>query len=504
MITLTKKEGILVEPLRIGANTIPEQGKSEEKLKRGLRSRHLSMIAIGGAIGTGLFMGSGSSISTAGAGGALLAYIAVGIMVYFVMTSLGEMATMIPSAGSFDTYATRFVDPALGFALGWNYWSTWATTLAAELAAAALVMKYWLPNSSSILWSAIFLILMFLLNIFSVKGYGEGEYWFSIIKVTTIIVFLIAGFAMIFGIMGGHAVGLHNFTLGGTPFHGGFLSIFGVILVAGFSFQGTELVGLAAGESEDPTRNLPKAVRQIFWRILIFYVLAIFVIGVIIPYTDPSLLNASTDIAVSPFTLVFQRAGLAMSAAVMNAVILTAVLSAGNASLYASSRMLWALAKARKAPQIFARVNANGVPVNALLLVTVIGLVAFLSSLYGNGVVYTWMMDATGLSGFIAWLGIAVSHYRFRKAYLAQGRDLNKLVYKAKWYPFGPIFTLILCTVIVLGQGYSIFASGSIHWADVIATYLGIPVFLILWLSYKFIKKTKVVPLHECDFEYEE
>lgn len=455
------------------------------------------------AIGTGLFMGSGSSISTAGPGGALVAYIVVGIMVYFVMTSLGEMATLIPSAGSIDAYATRFVDPALGFALGWTYWSTWATTLPAELAAGSLVMKFWFPHSSVILWSAIFLILMLLLNVVSVRGYGEGEYWFSIIKVVTIIVFLVAGLLMIVGILGGRAVGFHNFTLGGTPFHGGALSIFSVILVAGFSFQGTEVVGLASGESADPSKNVPRAVRQIFWRILIFYVLAIFVIGLIIPYTDPNLLNASTNVAVSPFTLVFQRSGVAFAASVMNAVILTAVLSAGNASLYASSRMLWGLAKSGKAPRIFARVNVQGVPINAIMLVTIIGLVAFLSSLYGNGVVYTWMMNATGLTGFISWLGIALSHYRFRKAYVAQGRDLNQLKYRAKWYPFGPIFALILCLVIILGQGYSAFTSGHINWAGVTATYLGIPVFLLLWLSYKIIKKTKVVPLESCEFTYE-
>src|SRR5579875_1151560 len=241
--------------LKVESGTDAGNMKSDTKLKRTLRARHLSMIAIGGAIGTGLFMASGSSISTAGAGGALLAYVAVGVMVYFIMTSLGEMATLIPSSGSFETYATRFVDPALGFALGWNYWSNWATTLPAELSAGALVMKFWFPHSSAILWSGIFLALMFVLNIFSARGYGEGEYWFSIIKVGTIVLFLAAGLAMIFGILGGHAVGFHNFNLGGAPFHGGFLSIFSVILVAGFSFQGTELVGLASGESDNPGKN---------------------------------------------------------------------------------------------------------------------------------------------------------------------------------------------------------------------------------------------------------
>ncbi len=472
-----------------------------QPLKRGLRARHLAMIAIGGAIGTGLFVASGSSISVSGPGGALIAYIIVGIMVYFIMTSLGEMATAMPVSGSFETYATKFVDPALGFALGWNYWYSWATTLPAELVAGDIVMKYWFPHTPSILWSALFLALLFALNAFSVKGYGEGEYWFAGIKVATIVVFIVIGILMIFGILNGHPVGFHNFTLGGSPIHGGIVGIFSTVLVAGFAFQGTELVGIAAGESENPKRNVPKAIRQVFWRILIFYVLAIFIIGMLIPYTDPNLLNASVDhIAISPFTLVLHRAGLAFAAAVMNAVILTSVLSAGNSSLYASTRMLWALATEGKAPRILARVNRRGVPSVALYVNLLIGFLAFLTSVYGNAV-YTWMLNSVGLSGFIAWLGIAISHYRFRKAYVAQGRDLGELTYRAKWYPFGPIFALVLCLIVVLGQDYGAFFGGKIDWTGVIATYIGIPLFVLLWLSYKFVKKTKVVPLEECDFD---
>ncbi|WEG14814.1 amino acid permease [Pullulanibacillus sp. KACC 23026] len=479
-----------------------ESGSGNKQLKRGLRSRHLSMIAIGGAIGTGLFVSSGSTISTAGAGGALAAYIIVGIMVYFLMTSLGEMATFMPVSGSFETYASRFVDPALGFALGWNYWYTWAITIPAELAAASLVMKYWFPNSPSILWCAIFLVLFFLLNVFSVKGYGEGEFWFSSIKVSVIILFLVVGIAMILGIFTGHSSGFHTFNLGGTPFHGGLMAIFSTVLVAGFSFQGTELVGLAAGESDNPAKNVPKAIRQVFWRILLFYVLAIFVIGMLIPYTDPNLLKSDVqNVAISPFTLVFQRAGFALAAAVMNAVILTAVLSAGNSAMYASTRMLWALAKEGKAPRLFSKVNSRGVPINSLLINVFIGLIAFLSSMFGNGSIYTWMINASGLSGFLAWLGIAVSHYRFRKAYVAQGRDLNQLVYKAKWFPFGPIFAFILCAVVIVGQDYSGFMDKPINWTGVIATYIGLPLFILLWLGYKFFKKTNVVKLDQCHFD---
>ena len=478
---------------------------SENQLQRGLKARHLTMIAIGGSIGTGLFLASGGSIHSAGPGGALVAYIAISIMVYFLMTSLGEMAAFMPVSGSFSTYATRFVDPSLGFALGWNYWYNWAITIAVELSAAALIMKFWFPDTPSIIWSALFLVLMFCLNLLSVKSYGESEYWFALIKVVTVIVFIIIGVLMIFGIMGGEAVGFQNFTKGDAPFSGGFMALLGVFMIAGFSFQGTELVGVAAGESENPAKNIPKAIRQIFWRILLFYIFAILIIGLLVPYDNPNLISGDlSDIAISPFTIVFEKAGFAFAASVMNAVILTSVLSAGNSGMYASTRMLWVLAKEGKAPKWFAKVTRNGVPINSLILTALIGALAFLSSLFGDGEVYIWLLNASGMSGFIAWLGIAVSHYRFRKAFLAQGRDLKELPYRAKWFPFGPIFAFIICCIVILGQNYSAISAEGIDWNGLMVSYIGLPLFLIVWLVYKFTKKTKLVPLDRVDFSIDE
>ena len=210
------------------------------ELSRGLKSRHITMISLGGTIGTGLLLASGNSIAQAGPGGALLAYALIGVMVYFLMTGLGEMSAYMP-VSSTSTYATRFIDPSLGFALGWNYWYNWAVTIAAEVAAVALVMKYWFPDTPSYIWSAAFLIIIFLLNYLSVNTFGESEYWFAFIKVATIIIFLIVSFLMIFGIIGGKApVGFTNFFEGDGPFHGGFFAILGIFLAAGFSFQGTE------------------------------------------------------------------------------------------------------------------------------------------------------------------------------------------------------------------------------------------------------------------------
>lgn len=477
------------------------------KLRRELKARHLTMIAIGGSIGTGLFVASGATVAQAGPGGALFSYIIIGLMVYFLMTSLGELAAYLPVSGSFSTYGSRYVDEGFGFALGWNYWYNWAVTIAVDLVAAQLVMGYWFPEIDGWIWSAIFLFIIFMLNYISVKGFGEAEYWFSLIKVITVIIFIVVGILMIIGIFrGAENAGWHNWQIGEAPFVGGFSAMIGVAMIVGFSFQGTELIGIAAGESKDPGKNIPKAVRQVFWRILLFYVFAILVISLIIPYTDPRLLrNEVADISVSPFTLVFENAGLLSAAAVMNAVILTAVLSAGNSGMYASTRMLFTLAKEGKAPKIFSHLSPGGVPRYALIATTVVAALCFLSSMFGNQVVYLWLLNTSGMTGFIAWLGIAISHYRFRKGYMLQGYDLNKLPYRSGFFPIGPIFAFVLCLVITLGQNYQAFLADKIDWYGVIATYIGIPLFLVIWFGYKLVKKTHFVHYWQMDFpEYDE
>ncbi|WP_027823807.1 amino acid permease [Laribacter hongkongensis] len=474
---------------------LPPSATTAEGLQRNLKARHLTMIAIGGAIGTGLFIASGASVAQAGPGGAVVAYLVIGLMVFFLMTSLGEMAAYMPESGSFTLYSERFVDPAFGFAQGWNYWFNWAITIAVELVAAQIVMAYWFPDVPGTLWSLLFLGIFVLLNIVSVKGFGEGEYWFSMIKVMAVVVFLLIGTAMLYGWVGdSQPAGLHNFTIGQAPFVGGTGALIGVAMIAGFSFQGTELVGITAGEAQDPQRTIPKAIKQIFWRILIFYVLSIIMIGLLLPYNDPRLLQSSVkDIAVSPFTLVLQATGVPAAASVMNAVILTAILSAGNSGMYASTRTLHAMAMQGQAPKIFARVSRHGVPVPALLLTTAVSALCFTSSLFGDQRVYLWLVNLTGLCGFIAWLGIAISHYRFRKGFLAQGRSLDELPYRARWFPFGPLFAFTLCLIVVLGQNYEAFFASHINWNGIIATYIGIPVYLAVWLGYRWKHRCRFV-----------
>jgi len=464
------------------------------------------MIAIGGSIGTGLFLASGTTIATAGPLGALLSYCIVGLMVYFLMTSLGEMAAYLPSAGSFQTYGARFVDPAFGFALGWNYWFSWAITIAVELAATAIIMQYWFPASPGWLWSGLFLLAIVLLNYFSVRGFGEAEYWFSLFKVLAITLFILSGLVMIFGVLiaphnAAAGLRLQAFAPGGATLSLQTSAFISVSLIVGFAFQGTELIGVAAGEARDPSTSIPRATRQIFWRIMLFYCLSVLVIGLIVPHNDPALLRSDMrDIGASPFTLVFERAGLGMAASLVNAAVLAAVLSCGNSGMFAATRMLYSMAQRGMAPAWLGQLSSGGVPRKALYFTTAIAALCFLSSLAGNATVYLWLLNAAGMTGFIAWLGIAVCHYRFRRALLKQGLDLACLPYKARWFPLGPVFAFILCLAIMLGQDYATLMAARIDWWHVLATYLGIPLFLTFWLGYKLRYKTRMVLLHEVHF----
>ena len=482
-----------------------------EKLRRGIGQRQLSMIAIGGAIGTGLFFASGSAISQAGPGGAMLAYALMGFAVFCMMQSLGEMATQLPIPGSFEAYAERFIDPSLGFAFGWNYWFSWSITLAAEFVAGALIVQFWFPDSNPTLWAMGFFVLLMALNLLSVKAYAEAEYWFSGIKVVTVIIFVAVGILMIMGMLGGQRVGFQNWFLHSTqtgqsaPFVGGFTSILLVFLVAGFSFQGTEAVGLAAAETRDPSTSVPKAIRTVFWRILLFYIGSIFVVGSLIPFTDPNLLRSDDGIAYSPFTIVFQQIPTVgyYAANAMNFVILSSVLSCGNSSLYVSSRMLYAMAHSGKAPRLFGKVNVRGVPVAAVWATGLIGATAFLANAVGGQKIYQMLYNCSGLTGFIIWLGIALCHLRFRRAWVAQGRPLSDLKFRSRLYPYGPWIALVLFVVVIFGANIGVFQQPVFSWFDFITSYAVVPIFLLLYLGHKLVNKTHVVPLKACNFDME-
>ena len=354
-------------------------------LQRQLTARHLQMIVIGGTIGTGLFLGSGQTIATAGPAGALVAFSLVGTLVYCIVSCLGEMAACLPIPGSFNAYALRFVDPALGFGLGWNYYIQWAISLPSELSALGIIAQFWLPHLSPwvISLSALALLLLFNLS-FGVGGFGESEYWLSILKVLAVVFFLLVGLCLDLGVTG-NAVGFQNWFIPDAPFKNGFKGLFDVFLIAFFAFGGTELVGMTAAETLDPQKTLPKAVSQTLYRISLFYIASIAIMGLLIPHDDPRLLdpNVRDSIALSPFTLVFSMAGIPGADHLMNAVVFSAILSAANSAMYAASRTLLGLSLAGHAPRVCSIVM-RGVPVVSLAVTVVFGSFAFLGSIYGS------------------------------------------------------------------------------------------------------------------------
>lgn len=475
-----------------------------EQLKRGLKRRHLQMIAIGGSIGTGLFLAMGGTIRDAGPGGALVGYIIMGVVVYCMMTALGEMATRYPVPGAFTAYANRFVDPALGFANGWAYWFGSSMTVAAELIAGAIIIKYWFPGTSSSLWAMLFLAILLALNLFTVKGFGEAEFWFAGIKVIVTIIFLITGVLMIVGILNaGEDAGFQNWTLdagedGRAPFLHGIGGIIGILMVAAFSFSNTELVGLSAAESENPKKDVPKAIHSVFWRLMIFYLGTIVVVATLIPFTEPSLLDAAEDnVAAAPFTIIFRNAGFAAAASLMNAVILTSVLSCGNSSMYAASRTMQHMAESGNAPKFFAKISKNGVPVRSVLLTAAVAATAFVASLIGDGVAYTAAYYLCGIAGVYNWLTISIAHYRFRKGWLRQGHSLDELEYKSPFYPFGSWFCIIVCIAVCFGANWWVFTD--FNWFDFLTCYAIIPISIIMFFIYKKQRGTIWVKYEDMD-----
>ena len=329
---------------------------------------------------------------------------------------------------------------------------------------------------------------------------------------------------MVIGLVSGPSPGFSNWTYAiefggsGTPFLGGFTGILTMFLIAAFSFQGTELVGLSAGEASNPEKTIPKAIHSVFWRILFFYIGGILLITILVPFDDPHLLGQTahgediywmdyeTRVAYSPFTLVFQNAGIAVAATLMNFVVLTSVLSCGNSGLFCATRMLYAMAHEGKAPKSWGRTNARGVPMAALLVTSGIAAVGFIIDKMPGIVIYDFLLNASGMMGMFGWFGIAICHYRFRRAYLLQGGKIEDLKYKAKFFPYGPIIGMVLCVIVILGSNIECFIwfEGDFDsWFWLISSYFPAPVFFCLYLGYKFSMKTKLVPLEKCDFTSE-
>lgn len=497
---------------------IGEIAEAEEghRLHRDLKARHITMIAIGGALGTGLIIGSGSALATAGPASIFIAYGFVGIIVYMVMCALGEMATWIPMADGFSGYASRFVDPALGFAVGWTYYLKYIIVTPNQLTAGALVIQYWIPREqvNPGVWITVILAIVILINLIGVKFFGEIEFWLSTIKIITIIGLIILTLVIALG--GGpdhdrrgfrywHDPGAfreytkHGVTIEGAK--GRFVSWAAVLVTAVFAYLGTELVGVTVGEAQNPRRNIPRAIRLTFYRIMIFYVLSVFLLGMCVPYNDERLAFAtktSTSANASPFVVAILNAGIKVLPQIINAAILLFILSASNSDLYIATRTLYGMSINGKAPKIFSKTNRMGVPYYALALSSLFCALAYLNCSSSSSTVFNYFVNVVSITGLLTWISILVTHLFFMKALSAQGISRNDLVYKAPFQPYGSWISLGFCCLIALIKNFTAFVI-DFDKTSFITGYIGIPFYLIMLFGYKIIMKTKRVLPHEAD-----
>ncbi len=423
----------------------PRQAPTTNGLQVGLKNRHLSMIAIGGVIGAGLFVGSSSGIATAGPG-ILLSYALVGTLVVLVMRMLGEMSAANPTSGSFSAHADRALGSWAGFSIGWLYWFFWVVVLAVEATAGAVILEEWIPAVPQWGWALIVMIVLTATNLVSVGSYGEFEFWFAGIKVVAISAFIVVGGLAVFGLLPGadsDKAGLGNLTD-----HGGFLPngpgaiLTGVLLVV-FSFMGSEIVTLAAGESKDPQRAVTKAVNSVIWRVGVFYLGSILVVVALLPWDDASIAKDGSYVAA------LDSLGIAHAGQIMNFIVLTSVLSCLNSGLYTASRMAFSLGVRGDAPKAFARTTSRGVPQTAIIASVLFGFVAVFFNYKFPDSVFLFLVNSSGAVALFVWLVICLSQLRMRK--IIQQETPEKLVVRMWLYPY---LTWATAGLIVFVLGY--------------------------------------------------
>ncbi|KAI9730480.1 MAG: hypothetical protein M1818_008175 [Claussenomyces sp. TS43310] len=480
-------------------------------LHRGLSSRQVTMIAIGGAIGTGLIIGTGSALTRAGPGSLFISYTAVGLLCFLVMAALGEMAAWLPLPSGFTGYAHRFVDPALGFSLGWTYWFKYIIVTPNNLTAFSLVIQYWCPREkvNPGAFIAIALVAIVCINYFGVKFFGEIEFWMSSVKVLVILGLIILSLVLALG--GGpshdrtgfrywdHPGAFATYIMPGAS--GRFLAFWSTLTTAVFAYLGTELVGVTVGECQNPRRVIPRAIKLTFFRILIFYVLLVLLLGMIVPYNSPELTSAnkkSTSAAASPFVVAIQISGIKALPAIFNACVLLFVFSAANSDLYIASRTLFGLASVGNAPRIFSRTDSRGVPVYALGLSSLFCLLAFLNVSTGSATVFGYFVNLVTIFGLLTWISILVSHIWFVNARRAQNVPDSALAYVAPCGKWGSVGALIFCILIAIFKGFNVFVHspktyGDFDYKNFITSYLGIPLYLIMICGYKLTMKSRGV-----------
>lgn len=423
-----------------------EPGKPDapDGLQAGLKNRHLSMIAIGGVIGAGLFVGSGAGIAAAGPA-ILLSYALVGLMVVFVMRMLGEMAVARPSSGSFSAYADRALGRWAGFSIGWLYWFFWVVVLAVEATAGAKILESWVPGVPQWAWALIVMVVLTATNLVSVGSYGEFEFWFAGIKVVAIGAFVVVGLLAVFGVLPGSddaGSGLAHLTDTGGFFPEGPGAILTGVLMVVFSFMGSEIVTLAAGESEDPRRAVSKATNSVIWRIAIFYLGSIFVVLTLLPWNDPSIVEDGSYVAA------LNVIGIPHAGQVMDVIVLTAVLSCLNSGLYTASRMAFSLGQRGDAPKAFSRVNKRGVPQAAILSSVVFGFVAVFFNYQWPDTVFAFLLNSSGAVALFVWLVICFTQLRMRGIILRESPE--KLVVRMWLFPYLTWATIAMISFVLV------------------------------------------------------
>ncbi|EXJ82961.1 AAT family amino acid transporter [Capronia epimyces CBS 606.96] len=469
---------------------------------RGLKARHLQFMAIGGTIGTGLFLGIGSAFAKSGPLSVLLGFSFTGVAVFAMMMCLGEMTTWLPLPGSIPQYCTRYVDPALGFAVGWNVWYQSTIAICAEISAAAVLVEFWNDDINPAAWMSIIIVVIVSLNVFAVSIYGEAEFVFAGIKIVTILGLLIMSFIVdLGGSPTGDRLGFRYWYNPGpamkevvsTGNAGRFLGLFSTLIFAAFSYGGVEMIAVAAGEAVDPRKNVPKAVKRIFWRILIFYVLGSLAIGVLVPPDSPELGS------VSPWVIAVHNANISALPSIINAVILSSASSSANAFLFVGSRYLFGLAQSKQAPRIFLKCTARGVPIYGIAFTAIWSGLAYMSVSEGAAKVFAWFINLGTIAVLLTWCSISVAYLRFRQALARQGVDRNTLPYKSPFQPYTAWFGLCYFAMVIVFNGWEVFTHGAWSTQTFITAYIGIPIFLALFLLWKFYKRTSFVNPAEAD-----
>ncbi|KIJ51458.1 hypothetical protein M422DRAFT_224084 [Sphaerobolus stellatus SS14] len=478
-------------------------------LQRQLKNRHVAMISIGGVIGTGLFLGTAGPLRNGGPVGLMLGYIIMGTICYAVMISLGEMIAYLPIAGGHIKLAERFVNRSMSFTMGWNYWYNWVIILPAELSAAAVLIGFWNQKVNPAVWITVIYIIVIIINFLGAGIYGECEFIFASIKVLTITGLIILGIVLDLGGGPSHdRVGFRYWKNPG-PFvqfagiagtKGRFLGWWAVMTQAAFSFIGTEVVAIAAGEAKNPRRNLPKAIKRVYIRILVFYIGGTTVIGLLVPSNDPGLNLTLQNAAASPFVIAISRAGIKGLPSLINACLLTSAWSAASSDLYISSRALYGLSLAGNAPKIFAKTLRNGLPVVSIGFSAAFGLLAYMAASNSAGKVFGWFANLTSIAGLMTWFGISFTYVRFYAGLKAQGFDRNTLPYKSPLQPYAAWYGLVSTIIVCFFSGFQVFLKDSWNTANFVTNYLPFALFPLMYFGSRYIYRQPLIEAKDMDF----